>query len=221
MFSMHEHLTDGIVLDGRRDCPARGPGARTSGAALVGAADWRAPGRRCPCRVCGGMAGRRRRGGHDARGGRIHRVGARAGTGRRDRRRALRERFEGHQHRGGETGDRELRFRGRGDSRRPIQGRRLPRSGRPARIAAGDGDRDWRGAAGIAEALGARVPVHGAADMSSAVRTAFASASPGGTVVLAPACASFDMFRDYAQRGHAFKQEVRRLQEEWSVTREQ
>jgi UDP-N-acetylmuramoylalanine--D-glutamate ligase len=73
----------------------------------------------------------------------------------------------------------------------------------------------------IAEALGARVPVHGASDMSSAVRTAFASASPGGTVVLAPACASFDMFRDYAQRGHAFKQEVRRLQEEWSVTREQ
>ncbi|MBW8713484.1 MAG: hypothetical protein JF632_05295 [Acidobacteria bacterium] len=73
----------------------------------------------------------------------------------------------------------------------------------------------------IAEALGAQVPVHGASDMSSAVRTAFASASPGGTVVLAPACASFDMFRDYAQRGHAFKQEVRRLQEEWSVTREQ
>jgi UDP-N-acetylmuramoylalanine--D-glutamate ligase len=73
----------------------------------------------------------------------------------------------------------------------------------------------------IAEALGASVPVHGAADMSSAVRTAFASASPGGTVVLAPACASFDMFRDYAQRGLAFKQEVRRLQEEWSVTREQ
>jgi UDP-N-acetylmuramoylalanine--D-glutamate ligase len=73
----------------------------------------------------------------------------------------------------------------------------------------------------IAEALGASVPVHGAADMRSAVRTAFASASPGGTVVLAPACASFDMFRDYAQRGLAFKQEVRRLQEEWSVTREQ
>ena len=73
----------------------------------------------------------------------------------------------------------------------------------------------------IAEALGASVPVHGAADMSSAVRTAFASASPGGTVVLAPACASFDMFRDYAQRGLTFKQEVRRLQEEWSVTREQ
>src|SRR6185436_9188272 len=73
----------------------------------------------------------------------------------------------------------------------------------------------------IAEALGGRVAFHEAADMSGAVRTAFASAAPGGTVVLAPACVSFDMFRDYAARGHAFKQEVRRLQEEWNVMREQ
>jgi UDP-N-acetylmuramoylalanine-D-glutamate ligase len=29
--------------------------------------------------------------------------------------------------------------------------------------------------------------------------------------VLAPACSSFDMFRDYAERGRAFKDEVRRL----------
>jgi len=73
----------------------------------------------------------------------------------------------------------------------------------------------------IAAALRGRVPVHEADDMSSAVRTAFASASPGQTVVLAPACASFDMFRDYAERGHAFKREVRRLAEEWNVMREQ
>jgi UDP-N-acetylmuramoylalanine--D-glutamate ligase len=73
----------------------------------------------------------------------------------------------------------------------------------------------------IAEALGGRVTVHPANDMSAAVRTAFASASPGQTVVLAPACASFDMFRDYAERGEAFKREVRRLQEEWNVMREQ
>jgi UDP-N-acetylmuramoylalanine--D-glutamate ligase len=73
----------------------------------------------------------------------------------------------------------------------------------------------------IREALAARVPVQEAADMSAAVRTAFAAAAPGRTVVLAPACASFDMFRDYAERGRAFKQEVRRLAEEWSGAREQ
>ena len=73
----------------------------------------------------------------------------------------------------------------------------------------------------IADALGGRVEVHESSDMSSAVRTAFASASPGQTVVLAPACSSFDMFRDYAERGRVFKQEVLRLQEEWNVTREQ
>jgi UDP-N-acetylmuramoylalanine--D-glutamate ligase len=73
----------------------------------------------------------------------------------------------------------------------------------------------------IVAALGERIPVRVAGDMSAAVRTAFASAEPGRTVVLAPACASFDMFRDYAERGRVFKQEVLRLQEEWNVTREQ
>jgi UDP-N-acetylmuramoylalanine--D-glutamate ligase len=73
----------------------------------------------------------------------------------------------------------------------------------------------------IADALSPAVAVREAADMSSAVRTAFASATPGSVVVLAPACASFDMFGDYAERGQVFKREVRRLQEEWSNTREQ
>src|SRR5204862_265610 len=40
-------------------------------------------------------------------------------------------------------------------------------------------------------------------------------------VLAASAVAWLDMFRDYAERGYAFKQEVLRLQEEWSVTREQ
>ena len=73
----------------------------------------------------------------------------------------------------------------------------------------------------IATALEEKTPVHMADDMSSAVRKAFASTGPGGTVVLAPACASFDMFRDYAERGRVFKQETLRLQEEWNGTREQ
>ena len=73
----------------------------------------------------------------------------------------------------------------------------------------------------IREALGGDLPVHDAASMNAAVRTAFASASPGGVVLLAPACASFDMFRDYAERGRHFKYEVLRLREEWNGTREQ
>ncbi|HXG56724.1 MAG TPA: UDP-N-acetylmuramoyl-L-alanine--D-glutamate ligase [Vicinamibacterales bacterium] len=73
----------------------------------------------------------------------------------------------------------------------------------------------------VRDALGGAVPVHDAVDMNGAVRTAFASAAPGATVVLAPACASFDMFRDYAERGRVFKQEVLRLEEEWNSAREQ
>jgi UDP-N-acetylmuramoylalanine--D-glutamate ligase len=73
----------------------------------------------------------------------------------------------------------------------------------------------------IHEAFADVVDVRDASDMPSAVRTAFACAAPGRTVVLAPACASFDMFRDYADRGKVFKQEVRRLQDEFANTREQ
>ena len=73
----------------------------------------------------------------------------------------------------------------------------------------------------VRQALAPAVRVHDATDMVAAVRTAFALASPGETVLLAPACASFDMFRDYAERGRVFKREVARLQDEWTATREQ
>jgi UDP-N-acetylmuramoylalanine--D-glutamate ligase len=73
----------------------------------------------------------------------------------------------------------------------------------------------------IREALGTVIQVLEAHDMRSAVRKAFAAAPEGGTVVLAPACSSFDMFRDYAERGRVFKQEVQALESEWNVTREQ
>lgn len=53
-----------------------------------------------------------------------------------------------------------------------------------------------------------------AGSMAEAVRAAVGAAPTGGTVLLAPACASFDMFRDYAERGRVFKQEVARLAEE-------
>jgi UDP-N-acetylmuramoylalanine--D-glutamate ligase len=71
------------------------------------------------------------------------------------------------------------------------------------------------------EALGERVTVRDADDMRSAVRTAFGIASPGSVVVLAPACASFDMFRDYAERGRVFKQEAQQLAREWNNASEQ
>jgi UDP-N-acetylmuramoylalanine--D-glutamate ligase len=60
----------------------------------------------------------------------------------------------------------------------------------------------------IRGALSAVVPVHHAATMRAAVRLAFSLARPGGVVLLAPACSSFDMFADYAARGRAFKEEV-------------
>ena len=64
----------------------------------------------------------------------------------------------------------------------------------------------------VAEALGAVVPVVPCGSMREAVERGFALAVSGDTVLLAPACSSFDMFEDYAARGRAFKDEVRRLE---------
>jgi hypothetical protein len=48
--------------------------------------------------------------------------------------------------------------------------------------------------------------------MTDAVRRAFQAAEPKDAVLLAPACASFDMFKSFEHRGEVFKQEVARLQ---------
>jgi len=63
----------------------------------------------------------------------------------------------------------------------------------------------------VRDALADAVDVHPADSMREAVERAFELASPDGTVLLAPACSSFDMFADYAERGRAFKQEVGRI----------
>jgi UDP-N-acetylmuramoylalanine--D-glutamate ligase len=63
------------------------------------------------------------------------------------------------------------------------------------------------------EALSPTVPVTVCDSLASAVAAARDAGRPGDIALLAPACASFDMFEDYAQRGQAFKQEVRRLVE--------
>jgi UDP-N-acetylmuramoylalanine--D-glutamate ligase len=66
----------------------------------------------------------------------------------------------------------------------------------------------------IHTALADVVAIHDAGSMSDAVRAAFGLARRGGVVLLAPACASFDMFHDYAERGRIFKDEVKRLAEQ-------
>jgi UDP-N-acetylmuramoylalanine--D-glutamate ligase len=62
-------------------------------------------------------------------------------------------------------------------------------------------------------ALGDVVRVRDARSMPDAVHQAFERAAGAGVVVLAPACASFDWFRDYAERGRVFKEAVRALEE--------
>ena len=63
----------------------------------------------------------------------------------------------------------------------------------------------------IEAALSDVVKVYQLDTLEAAVRQAFELARPAGVVLLAPACSSFDMFRDYAERGRRFKAEVARL----------
>jgi UDP-N-acetylmuramoylalanine--D-glutamate ligase len=58
----------------------------------------------------------------------------------------------------------------------------------------------------------ARVPTERADSLDAAVLRAAALANPGDAVLLAPACASFDMFRSYAHRGDAFARAVLALE---------
>jgi UDP-N-acetylmuramoylalanine--D-glutamate ligase len=63
----------------------------------------------------------------------------------------------------------------------------------------------------VVSSLRGVLPVHACRTLAEAVAQARGLAAPGDTVLLAPACSSFDMFPDYAARGRAFKDEVRRL----------
>jgi UDP-N-acetylmuramoylalanine--D-glutamate ligase len=65
----------------------------------------------------------------------------------------------------------------------------------------------------VRDALAGTVPVVEAGSMDEAVERGYAAAQPEGVVLLAPACASFDWFRDYAERGRTFKEAVLRLKQ--------
>ena len=63
----------------------------------------------------------------------------------------------------------------------------------------------------IAGELGEFAPIQFAGDVKDAVILSFQTAQPGDTVLLAPACASFDMFDSFEHRGSVFKEEVQSL----------
>ena len=69
-------------------------------------------------------------------------------------------------------------------------------------------------AAKIAEQLDGAVPLEHSETLDNAVRFAQGHSQPGDTILLAPACASFDQFKSYEHRGQVFKDLVRRLEPE-------
>jgi len=68
-----------------------------------------------------------------------------------------------------------------------------------------------RAADAIAQVLAGVCSVERCATLEEAVRAAARAAQPGDAVLLSPACASLDMFSDYAHRGAVFEQAVREL----------
>jgi UDP-N-acetylmuramoylalanine--D-glutamate ligase len=68
-----------------------------------------------------------------------------------------------------------------------------------------------RDAAAIAAALKGVCTLEMCTSLEDAVRSAAKAAQPGDTVLLSPACASLDMFRDYTHRGAVFTQAVKEL----------
>jgi UDP-N-acetylmuramoylalanine--D-glutamate ligase len=66
----------------------------------------------------------------------------------------------------------------------------------------------------IACALKGHIKIEFADDLSKATRKAFKKASEGDCVLLSPMCASFDMFRDYRERGECFKRCVLDIERE-------
>ena len=54
--------------------------------------------------------------------------------------------------------------------------------------------------------------IHIIEDFTETVQTAAASAQPGDTVLLSPACTSFDRFKNFEERGNTFRKIVEELE---------
>ena len=65
----------------------------------------------------------------------------------------------------------------------------------------------------MARELGGSTNTTMASDLEEAVHLAHQAAREGDVVLLSPACSSFDMFKDYKERGNVFKEAVRKLNE--------
>ena len=126
-------------------------------------------------------------------------------------RRALRERLEGHQRGRRPARHRGLRGRRARDPRRQPQGRRL--RGAPGRreraLPRLLPDRGGR-PTGSSGTWRAPCRCERSGDLETALRAAAAAARPGEVVLLSPACASYDQYRDYEERGEQFRRLVTR-----------
>lgn len=71
----------------------------------------------------------------------------------------------------------------------------------------------------LAESVAGMVELVQAGDLETAVRKAFGKARPGEVILLSPACASFDQFHDFEDRGRKFKELVEALAQEGQAAR--
>ncbi|MCX7974252.1 MAG: UDP-N-acetylmuramoyl-L-alanine--D-glutamate ligase [Candidatus Aminicenantes bacterium] len=71
----------------------------------------------------------------------------------------------------------------------------------------------------IKQALDQIVPINEASTMREAVIMAVQVAKRGESILLSPACTSFDMFHDFEHRGRVFKQEIRKLIRAQSISK--